>query len=154
MTVQGSFFLQKWIPSPMVQHASRTGRKMKAPSKEMEGLSEDLLNDLPGVEKCRMFGCPCVFVRGNMFAGVVGDRMILRFSQEDRDEFLAPEGAKPFEAMPGKAMREYVEVPESMLSRGPDIGALVKRSYGYASSLPAKPPRPSRKKGGLVEGGF
>ena len=132
----------------MGPRSSPTGkRKMTPPSKEMEDLFASLVEDLPGAEKRRMFGCPCAFAAGNMFAGVVEDRMMIRLSEKDRKEFLAIEGAKPFEAMAGRVMRQYVEVPPSMLSRKPRLAAWIERSYGYAGSLPPKSPRSKRKKG-------
>ena len=36
-----------------------------------------------------MFGYPAVFVNGNMFAGLVRDKMILRLGETDRTKFLA-----------------------------------------------------------------
>ena len=125
---------------------------MTPPSKEMEDLFASLVEDLPGGEKRRMFGCPCAFAVGNMFAGVVENRMMLRLSQKDRKEFLNMEGAKPFEAMPGRVMREYVEVPPSMLSRNPHLSAWIERSYAYVNSLPSKPPKSKRKQGARRQG--
>ena len=39
---------------------------------------EAALPEAEGVERRQMFGCPCAFVNGNMFAGLHEDRLILR----------------------------------------------------------------------------
>lgn len=149
----GKLFLQRWARLAMGHHSSGTGkRKMTPPSKEMEGLFASLMEDLPGAEKRRMFGCPCAFAGGNMYAGVVENRMMLRLSEKDRKEFLDLKGAKPFKAMPGRVMREYVEVPPSMLSGDPHLAHWIERSYGYADSLPPKPPRSKRNSRARGEG--
>jgi TfoX/Sxy family transcriptional regulator of competence genes len=62
-----------------------------------------------------MFGGPAYFVNGNMFAGVLGEQLMVRLDADDRAELLdADPGAVPFEPMPGRPMREYVTLPESI----------------------------------------
>lgn len=90
-----------------------------------------------GAEKRMMFGYPCRFMNGNMFMGMHGNRIILRLSEEDRANFVGAEGGKPFEPMPGRIMKEYVVVPEEMLSK-PSLKSWIERSASYAQSLPAK----------------
>ena len=69
---------------------------------------------LPAVQR-PMFGYPSAHVNGNMFAGLFKDSMILRLREELREELIAA-GGEPFAPMPGRVMREYVTVPESILS--------------------------------------
>ena len=97
-------------------------------------------------ERRRMFGADVWFVNGNMFAGVFGDGMILRLSDED--------GLSIKKEMPGTGvfsptirmvMREYVFIPASGLSDLDRIDGWIDRSYGLVSSLPAKAPK--KKKG-------
>ena len=73
------------------------------------------IDGLPGIEPRKMFGYPCAFVNGQMFVGVFADRLMLRLSDADRAKFLKLPGAKPFEPMPGRVMKEYVEMPKEML---------------------------------------
>jgi len=40
---------------------------------------------------------------------------MLRLSDEDRAKFLRLPGAKPFEPMAGRPMREYVELPPEVM---------------------------------------
>src|SRR5919198_1404600 len=81
------------------------------------------------VEKRQMFGYPCCFVNGNLFMGLHNNNMILRLSEKDRADF-AKLGAKPFEPMPGRIMKEYVIVPKDILkSRG--LKVWIDRSLAY-----------------------
>jgi TfoX/Sxy family transcriptional regulator of competence genes len=85
----------------------------------------------------KMFGYPAAFVNGQMFAGLFGAAMILRLSATDRAAFVAQTGATPFEPMPGRAMREYVVVPEQVRA-SPALAHWLEWSARYARSLPPK----------------
>ena len=74
------------------------------------------IEGLPEVELRKMFGYPCAFVRGQMLTGVFQDRIMLRLSDEDRAKFLKLPGATPFAPMPGRVMREYVELPPDIMN--------------------------------------
>ena len=88
--------------------------------------------------KKRMFGHESYFVGDHMFAGVYGDRIFIRLSKKDVAEFLEIEGAKNFEPVAGRPMREYVVVPEAILEDPGAIDGWLKRSYGYVAGLPPK----------------
>jgi TfoX/Sxy family transcriptional regulator of competence genes len=77
-------------------------------------------------------------VNGNMFTGLHQENMMLRLSEKDRAELLAVKGAAPFEPMPGRAMKEYVVVPQTMLKKPAELKQWLARSFAYASSLPPK----------------
>src|SRR2546421_3768723 len=59
-----------------------------------------------------MFGNLAGFVNGNMFTGIFGSSVFVRLSEEDRAELLAVPGAALFAPMEGRAMKEYVTLPE------------------------------------------
>jgi TfoX/Sxy family transcriptional regulator of competence genes len=92
----------------------------------------------PDAEPRKMFGYPCVFVNGQLFAGVHQENMMLRLSEAERAEFLALDGAARFEPMAGRPMREYVVVPQRMLQSPNELVAWLEKSYAYAKTLPAK----------------
>ena len=96
---------------------------------------------LPGAEPRKMFGYSCVFVKGNMFAGLHEAGMVLRLPEEQREEFLRLKGAKQFEPMPGRVMREYVVVPKVLLDSPERLRTWIEKSLAYVSSLPAKAKR-------------
>ncbi len=108
-----------------------------APAKAVEAF-ETATSGLPGAEPRKMFGYSCVFAKGNMFAGLHEAGMVLRLPEEHRGEFLRLKGAKQFEPMPGRVMREYVVVPKSLLKAPGQLRTWVEKSLAYVSSLSAK----------------
>ena len=100
-------------------------------------LFAEALGDFPMTEQRKMFGYPCAFVNGQMFVGVFADRLMIRLAEEDRARFLKLPGAKQFEPMPGRPMREYVEVPKA-ITESAELKKWLKKSLAYAQSLPPK----------------
>jgi TfoX/Sxy family transcriptional regulator of competence genes len=117
-----------------------------APEELVRGFTE-LVRSLPGVDLRQMFGFPCAFFQGQMFAGLYQDGMILRLSEADRTIFLALDGATQFEPMPGRPMREYVLVPPAIIGQPGEVAAWLDRSLAYAASLPPKEPKKKGKVG-------
>jgi len=85
-----------------------------------------------------MFGYPCAFVNGNMFAGLFQTGLFVRLSEPERKEFLCLKGATPFEPLPGRVMREYVTAPAEMVNDPKAAARWVSKAYAYAASLPPK----------------
>ncbi len=65
----------------------------------------------PGVSRSKMFGMPSVKVNGKAFIGLSGDNMVFKLAEKERRAALELAGAHFFEPMPGRAMKEWVEVP-------------------------------------------
>ncbi len=102
----------------------------------------------PPAEARQMFGYPACFANGNMFMGLFQEDMILRLSEESREE-LAKLGGKPFEPMRGRVMREYVTVPASLIANRARLSSWVARALEYGLNLPPKKAakrKPVRKK--------
>jgi TfoX/Sxy family transcriptional regulator of competence genes len=97
-------------------------------------------------ERRKMFGADVWFVNGNMFAGVFGDGMILRLSDDDgmsiKKEMPGVGVFSPGEVM---VMREYVFIPSQHLSALENLDRWIERSYHLVASLPVK--KPKKKKG-------
>jgi TfoX/Sxy family transcriptional regulator of competence genes len=89
-------------------------------------------------EQRKMFGYPCAFVNGNMFAGLHEAGLILRLPEPEREEFLQLKGSARFEPMPGRFMREYVVAPAGMAREPKAVAKWLRRAFAYGSSLPAK----------------
>jgi TfoX/Sxy family transcriptional regulator of competence genes len=123
--------------------------KFTPASEKTISLFQDLVKNLPEAEPRKMFGYPCAFVNGQMFVGVFQDRLMLRLSDEDRARFLKLPGAKLFEPMPGRPMREYVELTPAILNSDATLRRWIARGLDYAKSLPpkAKPARGAKKAG-------
>ncbi len=117
--------------------AARKMPKFKPAPGWITELFASLIRDFPEAVPRKMFGYPCAFVRGQMFAGVFGDRLMLRLAEEDRARFLKLPGARPFEPMPGRPMKEYVEAPKA-LAQSPELKKWLAKSLAYASALPPK----------------
>jgi len=114
-------------------------RKWKPAPRMAVGAYEATTSGLPGTEPKKMFGYSCIFAKGRMFAGLHQAGMVLRLPEEQRAEFLRLEGAKPFEPMPGRVMREYVLVPAVLLNAPDQLRTWVEKSLAFVLSLPAKP---------------
>jgi len=108
---------------------------------ELKATFEKAMLYVPLAEKRKMFGYPCAFINGQMFAGLHQTNMFLRLSTEDRLQFLELEDAKVFEPVPGRPMREYVVIPESMLNQESELDAWLTKAFNYAISLPPKAPK-------------
>ena len=88
-----------------------------------------------------MFGYPCAFENGQMFAGLFGDGLFVRLGEAGRAELLAIEGAAPFSPMEGRPMKEYVVLPPAMLEDEEAVKGWMSRGLAYARTLPGKKPK-------------
>jgi TfoX/Sxy family transcriptional regulator of competence genes len=94
-------------------------------------------DSLSGVERRTMFGYPSVFLNGNMLSCIFQDRIMVRLSPSDR-ELAAKSGARPFEPSPGRAMREYVELPAKVIGNASDLGSWLERGRQFVATMPVK----------------
>jgi TfoX/Sxy family transcriptional regulator of competence genes len=92
-----------------------------------------------------MFGHTAAFVNGHMFAGTFGTHVIVRLGEPRRAELLDVAGAKPFAPMPGRPMKEYVQLPPAMLDDRSAATAWVQRAFESTSKLPPKAAGGTRK---------
>jgi hypothetical protein len=69
----------------------------------------------------RMFGMPCLKVGGKAFAGLSGEAMVFKLTGPAHAQALALEGARLFDPMGGRPMKEWVEVPEAQAKRWPEL---------------------------------
>lgn len=113
-------------------------RKFQPASEAVVSLFHTTVAGLPDVELRKMFGYPCAFVNGQMLTGVFGDRILLRLSETDRTRFLELPGAKVFEPIPGRAMRENVECPAHVMESPVHLSRWLKLGYEYVGTLPPK----------------
>jgi TfoX/Sxy family transcriptional regulator of competence genes len=103
------------------------------------------IESMPGVQPRTMFGYPAAFVKGNMFSSLFQSSMILRLSEPDRAACASQFGARRFEPMPGRPMREYIEVPERMLKSPKLLDTWLRKARDYAAALPPKTARRAAK---------
>lgn len=92
-----------------------------------------------------IFGLPVHFVNGNMMAGVHENSIFVRLSEKDRQEILHDyEEAVNFEPLAGRKMREYIALPEVIVSSSENFAKWLSRSYDFVLSLPPKEPKSRR----------
>jgi hypothetical protein len=88
-----------------------------------------------------MFGQVAGFVRGQMTGGTFGDEVNMRLSEADRREFVeryGAAGARVFEPMEGRPMKEFVVVPAAVRADAEALVGWMERSVAYTAGLPAK----------------
>jgi len=112
---------------------------------ELIRLFDEVLPDDARVERRKMFGYPAAFTNGNLFCGLHQENLVLRLDEATRAE-LTKTGAKPFEPMPGRAMKEYVVAPASLLANRTALKKRIVQSLEYVASLPAKKAKGATKK--------
>lgn len=98
----------------------------------------------PGLERRKMFGYPCAFVHGNMYAGLFQDIAFARLPPGLHAEVDAEFGARHFEPMPGRPMRAYVVLPEEVLEDEERFTRLLGAAYAFTSALPPREKKPRR----------
>lgn len=114
---------------------------------ELVDLFERAVPHGPGIGRRKMFGYPAAFVNGHLFAGLHQESFVVRLPEADRERARAEHGARAFEPMAVRQMREYVVVPASVLGEPRTLAAWLARAMRCAGSLPPKPPKPSRRDG-------
>ena len=120
--------MPKWRPAP----------------DELKQVFEKAIQSFPEAEPRKVFGYPAVVINGHMFAGLHQEDMILRLGEVDRAQLLKRPGAKLFEPMPGRPMREYVVVPPAILKSAPQLNNWLEKALTYTRSLPPKAPKTSK----------
>ncbi|HLE59882.1 MAG TPA: TfoX/Sxy family protein [Candidatus Limnocylindria bacterium] len=115
------------------------GAWRKAPAALADQFSASLA-ELPGAALRQMFGYPAAFANGHMFTGLHQDRWVIRLPDAARSE-LAGAGAIPFEPMPGRPMREYLVLPESLVNDPDALRPWLERALAHVASLPPKEAR-------------
>jgi TfoX/Sxy family transcriptional regulator of competence genes len=113
---------------------------------ELIAIFESVIPHKAGVVAKPMFGYPACFVNGHMFMGLHQDDFIVRLSESDRTAALAVSGARVFEPMPGRPMKEYIALPTAMLSKRDELRGWVDRAFSYGGALPRKSPTKKRTK--------
>jgi len=86
---------------------------------------------------------PYTSVNGHMFSFLSKEgKMGLRLSESDREEFIQRFDSQLM-GQHGRTMKEYVEVPDSLLNKSKELSKFLQKSYDYVSSLK---PKPTKKK--------
>jgi TfoX/Sxy family transcriptional regulator of competence genes len=100
-----------------------------------ERVREELQAD-PGFSERKMFGGICFMLHGNMCAGVVGDRLMLRLGEDGAAAALREPNVSPMD-FTGRPMRAMVYVePEGVT--GHALARWVDAAAAFVRALPPK----------------
>jgi TfoX/Sxy family transcriptional regulator of competence genes len=91
----------------------------------------------PTVTMRPMFGNLSAFVNGNMFAGLFGEDLFVRLSEDDSAR-VRKQGGRDFEVMPGRAMRGYVTVPSGWHAKPAATTAWIATALEFTAKMPPK----------------
>lgn len=111
--------------------------KFEKPPASLVTLFDDLLKRVGG-DRRQMFGSPAAFGNGHMFAGLFGQQFFVRLGEADRQQLLNQPGARVFDPMGGRPMKEYVVLPTELLADRQRTGHWIQKALAYVQSLPPK----------------
>jgi hypothetical protein len=101
----------------------------------------------PRIETLQMFGGVAAKVNGHLFAGLFGRSAMVWLAEGDRAAALALEGASLFDPMGnGRVRSDKVMLPESVMSRLPELRRWLLRAFEAAAALPPKAATAPKKK--------
>jgi TfoX/Sxy family transcriptional regulator of competence genes len=109
-------------------------------------LYEKLVATNPSVER-KGASMPYTSLNGHMFSLLTkSGKLALRLPAEERDAFLKKYKTKLCEQY-GVVLKEYVEVPDSLLRNTQELKKFFDLSYAYVASLKPKPTTRKKKPG-------
>jgi TfoX/Sxy family transcriptional regulator of competence genes len=111
---------------------------------EKETLFDKLIATNPAIER-KGDTNPYTSYNGNMFTILLKkERLGIRLGEKELAAFLKKYKAKLLEAY-GAVMKEYAEVPDSLLKKTSELKPWLDASYQYVQTLKAKPTKKARK---------
>lgn len=115
--------------------------KKKSISTQVE-LYDKLIATIPELKR-KGAANPYTSLNGNMFTLLHQSRTLaIRLPESTREQFLKQYKTKLFEAY-GAVMKEYVTVPDSLLTKTKELQKYIELSYEYAKTLTPKPTKKS-----------
>ena len=91
----------------------------------------------PRIVRKPTFGYPALFLNGNMFAGTFQDKAVARLPETARERAIKG-GARQFEPMPGRPMKEYIVIPPSDVAEPAALAKWIEQARAYGATLPKK----------------
>jgi TfoX/Sxy family transcriptional regulator of competence genes len=105
---------------------------------------ERLVATNPKVER-KGAAMPYTSVNGHMFSFLTKTgKLALRLPEQERESFLKKYNTKLCEQN-GTVLKEYVEVPEALLTKTAQLKRFFESSYAYVASLKPKPTQRKKK---------
>lgn len=107
---------------------------------------DELAELIPDAARKPMFGYPALFMNGHLFFSLYRASGILRLPTADRELYESVRPITLFEPMPGRAMREYIVLPDDLFESA-EVEEWIERAAANARSLPPKAPRVKKSAG-------
>jgi len=106
-----------------------------APTEKLfDTIAEEFTSADAGIAKSKMFGMPCLKVRGKMFAGCWRDAMVFKLQGDNHKKALALAGAHLFDpSNMNRPMKEWVVVPYASKSKW---RTFAQRALEYVAAKP------------------
>jgi hypothetical protein len=120
--------------------------RFKKSSPEIVVRFEGALPRSPLVEPKRMFGYPASFVRGNFFAGLHEDNVVIRLPEPLRTKLPELVNATAFDPMRnGRGMKDWFVIPPAVAASPKRLAALFAAALPLVSTLPPKAKKPAKR---------
>ena len=110
---------------------------------------DELAGLVPDAVRKPMFGYPALFLNGHLFFSLYQASGILRLPMSDHALYEKARPITLFEPMPGRAMREYIVLPDDLFESA-EVEEWIEAAAANARSLPPKAPRGKKSPGNGV----
>lgn len=112
--------------------------------KDQIDLYDKLISTIPELER-KGKTIPYTSYNGNMFTYMSNGILAIRLPENERELFIKKYKTKLMESY-GAVMKEYVEVPGSLLKETGTLKKFLEISYSYAKTLKPKPTKKNNSK--------
>ncbi|HTX87610.1 MAG TPA: hypothetical protein VMC08_01385 [Bacteroidales bacterium] len=98
-----------------------------------EALFLKIGKEVPGVKEGKMFGSLCLKTPGGKAAAMLWkDDLVVKLPKQELEKALLLQGAKFFEPMDNRPMKEWVQIPAA---HSVEWARLIRDSVAYVNSL-------------------
>jgi hypothetical protein len=101
----------------------------KDPRSDYDALADEMKATSPATTGA-MFGMPCLKAGGKAFAGFYQGAMVFKLTGAEHASALALSGARLFDPMGGRPMKQWVEVPHAHAARWAELARAAMRDMG------------------------
>ena len=101
--------------------------------------------EMSGIEHRKMFGFPALFINGTMFAGVMGEAIVVRLPDGERQALIERGEATPSVAM-GRVMKEWVNLAPSIFRSDAALTGWLETARSHTAALAPKVKKAKRAK--------
>lgn len=104
---------------------------------QMAGRVRKAVASREGLSERKMFGGLCLMLNGNMFAGLIGEELMLRVGPQRFEELLAKPGARPMD-FTGRPMNGYLYVSPAAYATDKALSEWLDYALSFVATLPPK----------------